>query len=150
MRVLSKANANATGRDRTSADSARSGRQRSVDRDNTARRSIPDPSSLARVRKVAGTGVWLDLADPCAAAFSSPGGKEENTGSASKLSDRLTMGSVEVISSDPVKLLRPNRSTIFCASCPLGNRVSSTLASTGPAASLAVKVTRAAVAEGLA
>ena len=79
----------------------------------------------------------------------SPGGKEENTGSASKFSDRLTMGTVKVTSSDPVKLARPNRGAIFCASCPLGNRVRSTLASVCPAASLAVKVTRAAVAEGL-
>ena len=39
------------------------------------------------------------------------------------------MGSVEVTSSDPIKLLRSNRSTIFSASCPLGDRVLSTLAS---------------------
>ena len=47
--------------------------------------------------------------DHCAEASSSPGGKEENTGSASKLSYRLTMGSVEVSSIDPVKLVGPNR-----------------------------------------
>ena len=52
-------------------------------------------------------GAWLDLADYCAEASSSPGGKEENTGSASKLSDRLTMGSVEVTSIDPVQGSRP-------------------------------------------
>ena len=69
---------------------------------------------------------------------------------ASKFSDRLTMGSVEVISSDPVKLLRPNRNAIFFASCPLGNRVRSKLASVSPSASLAVKVTMADVSEGLA
>ena len=80
----------------------------------------------------------------------SPGGREENTGAASKFSDRLTMGSVEVISSDPLKLGRPNKLAIFCASCPSGNRVRTTLASTCPSVSLAVKVTWAAVAEGLA
>ena len=58
------------------------------------------------VVEVTCTGIWLDLTDHCAEASSSPGGKEENTGAASKLSDRLTMGSVEVTSSDPVKLLR--------------------------------------------
>ena len=60
------------------------------------------------------------------------------------------MGSVEVTSSDPVKLLRPNRSTIFCASCPLGDRLRLALASICPSASLAVKMTRADVSEGLA
>ena len=60
------------------------------------------------------------------------------------------MGSVEVISSDPLKLLRPNKPAIFCAACPPANRVLSTLASVRPAASLAVKVTRADVADGLA
>ena len=54
----------------------------------------------------------LNRSDHCAEASSSPGGKEENTGAASKLSDRLTMGSVEVTSSDPVKLLRPNNSAM--------------------------------------
>ena len=33
----------------------------------------------------------------------SPGGREENTGAASRFSDRDTMGSVEVTSSDPLK-----------------------------------------------
>ena len=60
------------------------------------------------------------------------------------------MGSVEVTSSDPVKLLRPNSDPIPCASWPSGNSVRTTLASICPAASLAVKVTWAAVAEGLA
>ena len=88
--------------------------------------------------------------DHCAEASSSPGGKEENTGSASKLSDRLTMGTEEVTSIDPVKLVRPNRDSIPCAAWPPGNNVLSTLASTCPAASLAVKVRRADVAEGFA
>ena len=64
------------------------------------------------VVEVTCTGIWLDLTDHCAAASSSPGGKEENTGAASKLSDRLTMGSVEVTSIDPVKLVRPNNSAM--------------------------------------
>ena len=81
----------------------------------------------------------------------SPGGKEEKTGAASALSDRLTMGSVEVISSDHVKLVRLNRPAMFCAPCPLGISVRSTLSSVRPAASLAVKVTTAVdVPEGLA
>ena len=95
-------------------------------------------------------GTGPPLVDHCVASSSSPGGKEENTGAASKFSDKLTMGTVEVTSSDPLKLLRPNRGAMFCASCPLGNRVSSTLASIRPSASLAVKVMRAAVSEGLA
>ena len=70
--------------------------------------------------------------------------------SASALIDRLTIGVVEVTSSDPAKLPRPNRGAMFCASCPLGNRVRSTLASTSPSASRAVKVMTAAVSEGLA
>ena len=52
-------------------------------------------------KKVKPAHLWLDLFDHCAEASSSPGGKEENTGAASKLSDRLTMGSVEVTSIDP-------------------------------------------------
>ena len=60
------------------------------------------------------------------------------------------MGTVEVTSSDPVKLLRANRGAIFCAACSLDNSVLSTLASVCPNASLAVKVTTASVAEGLA
>ena len=80
-------------------------------------------SRLPTAPLIAGTGAWLEVADHCAAASSFPGGKDENTGSASTLSDRLTMGTVEVISSDPLKLPRPNRGAIFSASCPLGNRV---------------------------
>ena len=54
------------------------------------------------------------------------------------------MGSVEVISSDPVKLVRLNRPAMFCAPCSPGIRVRSTLSSVRPAASLAVKVITAA------
>ena len=96
-------------------------------------------------------GAWLDPADHCSEASSFPGGKEENTGSASKLSDRLTMGSVEVTSIEPVKLVSPNRDIIPCASWPPGNSVRTTLASTSPAVSLAVKVTGTdMLAEGFA
>ncbi len=38
----------------------------------------------------------------------SPGGKEENTGNASAFSDKLTIGTVEVSSMDPVKLASPS------------------------------------------
>ena len=91
------------------------------------------PTTSGR-KKVKPAHLWLDLFDHCAAASSSPGGKEENTGAASKLSDRVTMGTVEVISSDPVKLLRSNRGGIFCAPCPLGgnSQILSTLASVLP------------------
>ena len=36
-------------------------------------------------------------------SLSSPAGKEENTGNASKFSDKLTIGTEEVISTNPVK-----------------------------------------------
>ena len=71
-------------------------------------------------------------------------------GAASALIDRLTMGAVAVTSSDPVKRMRPNKVSITSASYHPGGRVSSTLASTCPAASLAVKVTRDSVEEGFA
>ena len=77
------------------------------------RHSPPPATKIPEEPKVKPAHLWLDLFDHCAAASSSPGGKEENTGAASKLSDRLTMGSVEVTSSDPVKLLRSNRVGIF-------------------------------------
>ena len=71
-------------------------------------------------------------------------------GAASALIDRVTMGSLEMISSDPAKLGKLNRPAMFCAPCPPGIRVRSTLSSVRPASSLAVKVTTAAVSEGLA
>ncbi len=51
------------------------------------------------------------------------------------------MGTEEVTSSDPVKLVAPNSDDMPCASWPPGNSVLSTLASNRPAAFLAVKVT---------
>ena len=99
-------------------------------------------------------GVWTTKSGTSDAGISpagvSPGGKEENTGSASKLSDRLTMGTVEVTSIDPVKLLRSNSSDMPSAAWPPGGSVLLTLGSTSPAVSLAVKVTVAEVSEGLA
>ena len=61
------------------------------------------------------------------------------------------MGSVEVTSIDPVKLVRSNRVRHAVRGVAVRVTVSYlTLGSTSPAVSLAVKVTRAAVAEGLA
>ena len=60
------------------------------------------------------------------------------------------MGSVEVTSIDPVKLVRSNSSDMPCAAWPPGDSVLLTLASTSPAVSLAVKVTGTDMAEGFA
>jgi len=54
----------------------------------------------------------------------SPGGKEENTGNASKFSDKLMMGIVEVTSTNPVKLCRPSKGPRLAApaiTAPHGN-----------------------------
>ena len=82
-----------------------------------ARRSVAAPSYRATGRSLRLVNTLQEGLGTGAAASSSPGGKEENTGAASEWIDRLTMGSVEVTSRDPVKLLRPNRGAIFCASC---------------------------------
>ena len=84
-----------------------------------ARRGLAAPSYRATGRSLRLVNTLQEGLDTGtgAAASSSPGGKEENTGAASEWIDRLTMGSVEVTSRDPVKLLRPNRGAIFCASC---------------------------------
>ena len=96
-------------------------------------------------------GASCDPSDHGADSTTSPGGNEENTGAASKLRDRLTMGSIEVTSSDPVKLVKPNRAATFCASCPPGNKVLTTELSTSPAVFRAVKKTEAVLeVEGLA
>jgi lysophospholipase L1-like esterase len=50
----------------------------------------------------------------------SPGGKEENTENTSAFSDRLMMGVVEVISTNPVKLCRLSRGPRLAAPCANG------------------------------
>ena len=52
----------------------------------------------------------------------SPGGKEENTGYASAFNDKLTMGSVEVILTNPVKLWIPSKGPRLAAPCARGPR----------------------------
>ena len=64
----------------------------------------------------------------------SPGGKEENTGNASKFSDKLMMGIVEVTSTNPVKLCRPSKGPRLAAPCANGPSVMTVLASGAPAA----------------
>ena len=47
----------------------------------------------------------------------SPGGSDEKTGKASALSERLTMGTVDVIGTEPVKLLSLGRGPMLAAPC---------------------------------
>ena len=65
---------------------------------------------------------------------SSPGGKEENTGNASKLSDKLTMGTEETICIEPVKLLTPRKGPKLAAPCAPDGSERLLLASFAPVA----------------
>ena len=69
-----------------------------------------DPTSI--LAPEAGVAVPVARGVP---AGRSPGGKDENTGKASAFSDMLTMGAVEVICTDPVKLLMPSSGPTLAA-----------------------------------
>ena len=62
----------------------------------------------------------------------SPGGKDENTGYASAFSDRLMIGIVEVILTNPVKFDNPSNGPRFAAPCANGPRVMRVLPSWVP------------------
>ena len=81
----------------------------------------------------------------------SPGGKEENTGNTSAFSDKLMMGTVEVISTNPVKLDRLSRGPRLAAPCASGPSCMFVLPSRTPAELITVSVTVAeSLAEGFA
>ena len=66
-----------------------------ADRENDPLAAVPDGLVKATIEKTVRSGFPPRVSGESTV---SPGGKEENTGSASKFSDRLTMGSVEVTS----------------------------------------------------
>jgi hypothetical protein len=70
----------------------------------------------------------------------SPGGKEENTGNTSAFSDKLMMGIVEVISTNPVKLCRLSRGPRLAAPCAKGPSCMFALPSRAPAELITVSV----------
>ena len=70
----------------------------------------------------------------------SPGGNDENTGNASAFSDRLMIGIVEVILTNPVKLVRPRRGPTLADPCAIGPRVMTLLPSFVPEALYTVTV----------
>jgi hypothetical protein len=81
----------------------------------------------------------------------SPGGIEENTGNASAFNDRETMGLVEVISTNPVKLWRFSIGPMLAAPCAIGPSVMFEVPNRAPVLLMAVNVTTAdCVDEGLA
>jgi hypothetical protein len=73
----------------------------------------------------------------------SPGGKEENTGNASAFNDKLTMGSVEVILTNPVKLWIPSKGPRLAAAWAKGPRLTVWLPNRLPVVSYTVTVTLA-------
>ena len=81
----------------------------------------------------------------------SPGGSDEKTGKTSALSERLTIGTVDVICTEPVKLLRLSRGPMLAAPCAFGASMKLVLPKESPVArSSAVTVTSAEAAEGFA
>jgi hypothetical protein len=81
----------------------------------------------------------------------SPGGKEEKIGGASKFSDKLMMGIVEVILTNPVKFGRPSKGPRLADPWASGPTVMDWLASRVPALSYTVNVIVAdCVVEGFA
>src|SRR5579863_9208396 len=70
----------------------------------------------------------------------SPGGSEEKIGAASKFSDKLIIGIVEVIFTIPVKLARPSNGPTFEAPCASGPSTTLWLPSRTPALLYAVNV----------
>jgi hypothetical protein len=81
----------------------------------------------------------------------SPGGNDENAGNASALSDRLMMGIVEVILTNPVKLARPSRGPTLADPCAIGPSVMTWLPNFIPEALYTVTVIVAdCVVEGFA
>ena len=80
----------------------------------------------------------------------SPGGKEENTGEASKFSDKLIIGLVELSSRYPVKFASPSKGPMLAEECASGPRVITLLPKSAPAALIALTVIEAdCVVEGL-
>jgi hypothetical protein len=70
----------------------------------------------------------------------STGGREEITGYASAFNDKLMMGSVDVILTNPVKLAIPSKGPRLAAPCARGPKVTIWLPSRAPVALYTVSV----------
>src|SRR5208282_4700670 len=86
---------------------------------------LGEPYYLSTIRLVYGVTSVVELGK-------SPGGSDENTGNASAFSDKLMMGFVEVILTNPVKLDRPSSGPRLAAPCANGPRVMTWLPSGAP------------------